>query len=70
MKHDSESNIWVLSMIVTVLGAPPTVARLESYKTLKDCEDERIRIMADLNSVYFGDERNYTLECKPAKKPM
>lgn len=62
--------MWVLLVIITTLGLPPTTSKLESYYTLQECEQERIRITAEMDKVYTGDERNYTLECKPVKRLM
>lgn len=50
---------------------PPKSAVLESYGTLKTCDDDRIRVTELLALSDREDEgKTYHLECKPAKKPQ
>ena len=68
--------MWVLIIIISAIGMAPTGAVVHEYKTLKDCEDERIRITAEMDKAYMNDgkedfypsDESYTLVCKEVRK--
>lgn len=63
--------MWILIIIiVSQLGAKPTVSRVNSFHSLKECEDTRLFVTEEMNKSYPIEEQNYTLECVPARKPQ
>lgn len=65
--------MFVLLLIVTAFVIPfpnpeVSVTPIITFSTLKECEDERIRITSEFDRAYPEEERNYTLECKPVRR--
>lgn len=52
----------VFITLTLVPGVPPNVA-IEHYPSMKACEDERVRIMYEMEKAYPGD-KSWTLECR------
>ncbi len=65
--------MWIL-LIITLAGVfpdgsvfPSKVAPVATYRTLQDCEVERIRITQDMQKAYPVEEHgNFYFECKEA----
>lgn len=48
---------------------PPKTAVIESYRTLKICEDARVYIAdAMAHNARYGESTTYQFECKEARK--
>lgn len=66
--------ILVITSVMLNSGAiipvdPPRTAVIESYPSLKACEDDRMAMNALMAlSNRDGEDKTYHLECKPAKR--
>lgn len=66
--------MWIL-LLITLSGSypdgstfPQLTSKIESYRTLEDCQTERERVATEMNESYPNERDKFRLECKPARR--